>query len=96
MEISWKVDIFVSKCNDFDTKSWGGELFKLENPWLVQPERSQGTMRVNMSNPFAIGLPVRKYMALDAKERGGTKVAWHKVGSPDAVKLTKNYSTLVH
>lgn len=46
-----------------------------------------------MSNPFAIGLPVRKYMALDAKERGGTKVAWHKVRSPDAVKLTKK---LVH
>ena len=42
-----------------------------------------------MSNPFAIGLPVRKYVALDAKERGGTKAEWHKGGSPDAVKLTK-------
>lgn len=40
----------------------------------VKHYNHQGTMRVNMSNPFAIGLPVRKYMALDAKERGGTKV----------------------
>ena len=72
----------------------GGGTLQTWKP-LACPTRlgTQGTMRVNLSNPFAIGLPVRKYMALDAKERGGTKVAWHKVGSPDAVKLTKK---LVH
>ena len=39
----------------------------------VSSRLAQGTLRVTLSNPLASGLPVRKYMALDARERAGLK-----------------------
>ena len=40
---------------------------------------SQGTLRVTFEkNPLAAGMPVRKHVALEAKERHGAKVAMAK------------------
>jgi hypothetical protein len=48
------------------------ELCKIS--FLLRDENLQGTLRVTLTNPRAATLPVRKYVAVEAKERAGAKV----------------------
>ncbi|CAK8997313.1 unnamed protein product [Durusdinium trenchii] len=67
----------------------------------VKKYNHQGTLRVTLSNPLASGLPVRKYMALDARERAGLKVrlpcvavVWTSPVGTDPVSFNKAAAAL--
>jgi len=69
----------------------------------VKHYNHQGTLRVTLTNPRAATLPVRKYVAVEAKERAGAKVpfpcvvvVWESSKDTDLVAFAQAAAALGH